>query len=95
MCPQKGVDTLIAVGWGYVRCIELGLSASAPTSVTMRCTTPMCVMRSDLTSGGQSMGNSATRPWETATKASSGHGKNQSIVGPEIKPGNFLSSTIE
>lgn len=60
------------------------------TSVTMRCTTPMCVIKSDLTSPGQSIGNSATSPWETATSASSGQGKNQSIVGPEINPGNFL-----
>lgn len=63
---------------------------SSPTSVTMRWTTPMCVMRRDLTSPGQSMGNSATSPWETATSASSGQGKNQSIVGPETNPGNFL-----
>lgn len=64
--------------------------SSSLTSVTMRCTTPMCVIRRDLTSAGQSMGNSATSPWETATSASSGQGKNQSIVGPEINPGNFL-----
>lgn len=36
------------------------------------------------------MGNSATRPCETETRASSGQGKNQSMVGPEISPGNFL-----
>ena len=41
-------------------------------------------------SAGQSMGKSATRPCDTATRASSGQGKNQSIVGPEISPGNFL-----
>lgn len=63
---------------------------SSLTSVTMRCTTPMCVMRRDFISLGQSMGKSATSPWETATRASSGQGKNQSIVGPEINPGNFL-----
>jgi hypothetical protein len=32
-------------------------------------------------------------PLESATKASGGHGKNQSMVGHEIKPGNFRART--
>ena len=60
---------------------------SSQTSVTILWTMPMCVMRLTLTSGVHFMSKLAMKPLDTETSASSGHGRNQSIVGPEMRPG--------
>ena len=49
------------------------------------------VMTLFLMSSSQAISNLPRKPFETATSASSGHGKNQSIVGAETNPGNRLA----
>mmetsp|Transcript_22837 Transcript_22837/g.33353 ORF Transcript_22837/g.33353 Transcript_22837/m.33353 type:complete len:204 (-) Transcript_22837:2842-3453(-) len=66
---------------------------SSQTSVTILCTIPMCVIRPCFTSGVHSTWKLAIKACDNSTRASAGQGKNQSIVGQEIMPGNFLALT--
>lgn len=49
----------------------------------------MVVTTEDFTAAEQTMGNSNKKLLDTATRASLGQGVNQSIVQPEVNPGNF------
>lgn len=49
----------------------------------------MMAMVSSLTWGVQTIGKLRRKWFDTAIKASLGHRENQSMVHPEIRPGNF------
>mmetsp|Transcript_24177 Transcript_24177/g.45869 ORF Transcript_24177/g.45869 Transcript_24177/m.45869 type:complete len:383 (+) Transcript_24177:22-1170(+) len=57
--------------------------------VTLLCTSPMCSCRPSLASSEHAMGKSPMNLDDTAVRAWSGHGRNQSMVHPLIKPGNW------
>jgi len=50
---------------------------------------PIVLTTESLTCGVQAMSNEKRKWLDTATKASLGHRWNQSIVQPDINPGNF------
>mmetsp|Transcript_15056 Transcript_15056/g.50519 ORF Transcript_15056/g.50519 Transcript_15056/m.50519 type:complete len:300 (+) Transcript_15056:4300-5199(+) len=50
---------------------------------------PMCTMSPCLISDDAASGKLPMKPRETAVSASAGHGKNQSMVGAETRPGNL------
>mmetsp|Transcript_18328 Transcript_18328/g.62276 ORF Transcript_18328/g.62276 Transcript_18328/m.62276 type:complete len:287 (+) Transcript_18328:2776-3636(+) len=68
---------------------------SVQAAVTLLCTWPMCSWSDVLTSSLHAIWKSPMNFVDTATSASTGHGRNQSMVQPLMRPGNWLARRLK